>query len=71
VGNLLAVKGVMGAGFLGQYLTRISNRVQQAKAIANDGTIGDTSIDWGGNAGDEDPNVNTGISNQGATGTSR
>jgi len=71
VGNLLDVKGVMGADFLGQYLLRISNRVQQAKTIAKDGTIGDTTIDWGGNAGDEDPNINTGISSEGASGTTR
>lgn len=71
VGNLLDVKGVLGSDYLGQYLMRISNRVQQAKIIAEDGTINDTSIDWGGNAGDVDPNVNTGISSEGASGTTR
>ena len=71
VGNKKEVKGQLGPDYLGQYLTRISTRVLEAKAISADGTISDTTIDWGGNAGDEDPNINTGISNEGASGTTR
>ena len=71
VGNKKEVKGQLGPDYLGQYLTRISTRVLEAKAISADGTISDTTIDWGGNAGDEDPNINTGISSEGASGTTR
>jgi len=56
---------------LGQYLTRISTRLFEAKAIAADGTIGDTTITWGGNADDDDPNRDTEVSSEGATGTTR
>ena len=71
VGNKKEVKGQLGPDYLGQYLTRISTRVLEAKAISADGIISDTTIDWGGNAGDEDPNINTGISSDGASGTTR
>ena len=71
VGEKLEVKGVLGAEYLGQYLTRISNRVQQAKSIAADGKVSESTIDWGGNADGEDQNINTGISDEGASGTTR
>ena len=71
VGSKLEVKGQLGPDFLGQYLTRISGRLQDAKAIAADGTITDTTITWGGNAGDDDPNRDTEVTSEGATGTTR
>ena len=70
-GSKLEVKGQLGPDFLGQYLTRISGRLQDAKAIAADGTITDTTITWGGNAGDDDPNRDTEVTSEGATGTTR
>ena len=36
-----------------------------------DGTITDTTIIWGGNAEGDDPNRDTEVSNDGATGTTR
>ena len=71
VGSKLEVKGQLGPDYLGQYLTRISTRLFEAKAIAADGTIGDTTITWGGNADDDDPNRDTEVTNDGATGTTR
>lgn len=71
VGNKLEVKGQLGPNFLGQYMTRISTRLAEAKAIAADGTITNTTITWGGNADDKDPNRDTEINNDGATGTTR
>ena len=71
VGSKLEVKGQLGPDFLGQYLTRISGRLLEAKAIAADGTITDTTITWGGNAGDDDPNRDTEVTSEGATGTTR
>lgn len=71
VGSTQAVKGQLGPDYLGQYLTRVSGRIQQAKTIAAEGAVTDTAIDWGGNAGDEDPNINTVISSEGASGTTR
>jgi len=70
-GSGLEVKGQLGPDYLGQYLTRISTRLFEAKAIAADGTIGDTTITWGGNADDNDPNRDTEVTNDGATGTTR
>ena len=40
-------------------------------AIGADGTITDTTIIWGGNADNDDPNRDTMVSNDGATGTTR
>lgn len=71
VGRKLEVKGQLGPDFLGQYLTRISGHLFESKAIAADGIITDTTITWGGNADDDDPNRDTEVSNDGATGTTR
>ena len=71
VGSKLEVKGLLGPNYLGQYLTRISLRLLEAKAIGADGTITDTTIPWGGNAGDNDPNRDTEVSTEGASGTTR
>ena len=71
VGSKLEVKGQLGPDYLGQYLTRISTRLYEGKAIAADGTIGDTTITWGGNADNDDPNRDTEVTNDGATGTTR
>jgi hypothetical protein len=71
VGSKIEVKGLLGPDYLGQYLTRISTRLFEAKAIAADGIITDTTITWGGNADDDDPNRDTEVSNDGATGTTR
>ena len=70
-GSGLEVKGQLGPDYLGQYLTRISTRLFEAKAIAADGSLTDTTITWGGNADDDDPNRDTEVSNDGATGTTR
>ena len=72
VGSKLEVKGKLGPDFLGQFLTRISIRLQESKTIAADGTIADTTINWGGNAdNDDDPNRDTEIVTGGATGSTR
>lgn len=71
VGRKLEVKGQLGPDFLGQYLTRISGHLFESKTIAADGIITDTTITWGGNADDDDPNRDTEVSNDGATGTTR
>ena len=71
VSRKLEVKGQLGPDYLGQYLTRISTRLFEAKAIAADGIITNTTITWGGNADDDDPNRDTEVSNDGATGTTR
>ena len=71
VGSKLEVKGQLGPVYLGQYLTRISLRLLEAKAIASDGSITDTTITWGGNADNEDPNRDTDVTSDGATGTTR
>ena len=54
-----------------EYLTRISTRLYEAKAIAADGSISDASITWGGNADSDDPNRDTEVTTEGATGTTR
>ena len=71
VGSIQEVKGQLGPDYLGQYLTRISTRILEAKAIGADGSITDTTITWGGNADGDDPNRDTGVSSEGATGTTR
>ena len=71
VGSKLEVKGQLGPEYLGQYLTRISTRLYEGKAIAADGTITDTTITWGGNADDDDPNRDTEVTTEGATGETR
>ncbi len=70
-GSKLEVKGQLGPDFLGQYLTRISGRLQDAKAIAADGSFSETTITWGGNADANDPNRDTEVTTGGATGTTR
>ena len=70
-GSKQEVKGLLGPDYLGQYLTRISSSLFEAKAIAADGTITDTTITWGGNADGDDPNRDTGVSSDGATGETR
>lgn len=71
VGSKLEVKGQLGPDYLGQYLTRIGSRLQEAKAIAADGTFSDTTINWGGNADSDDPNRDTEVTDEGATGPTR
>jgi hypothetical protein len=71
VGSKSDVKGQLGPDYLGQFLTRIAGRLSEAKAIAAEGTITDTTITWGGNADSDDPNRDTEVSNDGATGTTR
>lgn len=71
VSSKLEVKGQLGPDFLGQYLTRISGRLYEAKAIAADGTFSDTTISWGGNVDSNDPNRDTEVTTDGATGTTR
>lgn len=71
VGQGLSLQGVLGPDYLGQYLTRLALRIQEAKAITLDGAITDATIEWGGNAEAGDPNRDTGVSSEGATGTTR
>ena len=71
VGNKKEVQGQLGPDYLGQYLTRISGRLSEAKAIAADGSISDTTINWGGNSENDDPNRDTEVTTEGATGTTR
>ena len=70
-GNKLEAKGQLGPNFLGQFMTRIGTRVAEAKAIAADGTIATTTINWGGNDDDKDPNRDIEVNSEGATGTTR
>jgi len=70
-GNKKEVKGELGPDYLGQYLTRISSRLNEGKAVAADGTFSDLAINWGGNAETEDPNRDTEVTTDGATGTTR
>ena len=55
---------------LGQYLGAITANCLLARAFAQDSSVTDTDITWGGNAGD-DNTQNTGIDNSGATGDGR
>ena len=71
VGSKLVVKGLLGPDYLGQYLTRIAGQLSESKDVSADGTIADTAINWGGNADSDDPNRDTEVSNDGATGTTR
>ena len=70
-GSMQEVKGQLGPDYLGQYLTRISSRLFEAKAIGADGSITDTTITWGGNAENDDPNRDTEVTTDGATGETR
>ena len=71
VSELLQIKGQLGPDYLGQYLTRISSRVSEAMDITADGTFADTTISWGGNTDSDDPNRDTEVTTEGATGTTR
>ena len=64
-----AFEAVFYADGLGQYLGTIATNCQLARTFAQDFTIADTTIEWGGNAGD-DNTQNTGIDDSGATGDS-
>ena len=64
------MEAVFYADGLGQYLGAITANCQLARAFAKDYSVTDTSITWGGNAGD-DSTQGTGISNEGATGDNR
>jgi hypothetical protein len=63
-------EAVFYADGLGQYLGAITANCQLARAFAKDYSVSDTSITWGGNAGD-DSTQGTGISEEGATGDNR
>ena len=60
------MEAVFYADGLGQYLGAITANCQLARAFAKDFSVSDTTVDWGGNAGD-DSTQGTGISNEGAT----
>jgi hypothetical protein len=64
--NTPYMEAVFYADGLGQYLGAITANCQLARAFANDYSVTDTSISWGGNAGD-DSTQGIGISNDGAT----
>jgi hypothetical protein len=64
------MEAVFYADGLGQYLGAITANCQLARAFAKDYSVSDTSITWGGNAGD-DSTQGTGISTDGATGDNR
>ena len=60
------MEAVFYADGLGQYLNAITATCYVARSFAKDYSIADTSITWGGNAGD-DTTQGTGIDNTGAT----
>ena len=60
------MEAVFYADGLGQYLGAITANCQLARAFAKDFSVSDTTVAWGGNAGD-DSTQGTGISNEGAT----
>ena len=60
------MEAVFFADGLGQYLGAITANCQLARAFAKDYSVSETTVDWGGNAGD-DSTQGTGISNEGAT----
>ena len=64
------MEAVFYADGLGQYLGAITANCQLARAFAKDYSVSETTVDWGGNAGD-DSTQGTGISNEGATGDNR
>ena len=65
-----ALEAVFYADGLGQYLGAITANCQLARAFAKDFSVSDTSVTWGGNAGD-DSTQGTGIADDGATGDNR
>ena len=64
--NTPYMEAVFYADGLGQYLGAITANCQLARAFANDYSVSETTVAWGGNAGD-DSTQGTGISNDGAT----
>ena len=64
------MEAVFYAEGLGQYLGSITANCQVARAFDKDYGVTDTTITWGGNAG-EDSTQGTGISTDGATGDNR
>ena len=64
------MEAVFYADGIGQYLGAITANCQLARAFAKDYSVTDTSIIWGGNAGD-DSTQGTGISDDGATDDNR
>ena len=64
------MEAVFYADGLGQYLGAITANCQLARAFAKDFSVSETTVAWGGNAGD-DSTQGTGISNEGATGDNR
>lgn len=64
------MEAVFYADGLGQYLGAITATCYVARSFAKDYGVADTSITWGGNAGD-DTTQGTGIDNTGATGDGR
>ena len=60
------MEAVFYADGLGQYLGAITANCQLARAFAKDYSVSETTVAWGGNAGD-DSTQGTGISNEGAT----
>ena len=64
------MEAVFYADGLGQYLNAITATCFVARSFAKDYGVADTSITWGGNAGD-DTTQGTGIDNSGATGNGR
>ena len=64
------MEAVFYADGLGQYLNAIIATCYVARSFAKDYGVADTSITWGGNAGD-DTTQGTGIDNTGATGDGR
>jgi len=68
--NTPDMEAVFYATGLGQYLGAITANCQVARAFAKDYDVTETTITWGGNAG-EDSTQGTGISNDGATGDNR
>ena len=64
------MEAVFYADGLGQYLGAITANCQLARQFAKDYSVTDTTITWGGNAGD-DSTQGTGISNEGATDDNR
>jgi len=60
------MEAVFYADGLGQYLGAITANCQLARAFAKDYSVSETTVAWGGNAGD-DSTQGTGISHDGAT----
>ena len=65
-----ALEAVFYADGLGQYLNAITANCYVARSFASDFGVTETTVTWGGNAGD-DNTQNTGIDNTGATGDNR